>query len=251
MGRLDGKVIVVTGGGRGFGRAYCLRMAAEGATVAIADMDEETAKSTQAEIAGNGGRAFAYPLDVRDEASVLAMRDAVDRDLGGIDGLMNNAGILPPMALPDITKEFWDNVYNTNVWGSFITARAVSHSMRRRGGGAIVNIASSTFFNPSPGSAAYISSKGSVIALSRVLASGLAPYGIRVNFIYPGLTATPGVMEGRFTSDEYFDSRVQKQLIKRRSEIEDVVGAGVFLLSDESAFMTGQGIPVNGGIGMI
>ena len=251
MGRLDGKVIVVTGGGRGFGRAYCLRMAAEGATMAIADIDEETAKSTQAEIAGNGGRAFAYPLDVRDEASVLAMCDAVDRDLGGIDGLMNNAGILPPMALPDITKEFWDNVYNTNVWGSFITARAVSHSMRRRGGGAIVNIASSTFFNPSPGSATYISSKGSVIALSRVLASGLAPYGIRVNFIYPGLTATPGVMEGRFTSDDYFDSRVHKQLIKRRSEIEDVVGAGVFLLSDESAFMTGQGIPVNGGIGMI
>lgn len=251
MGRLDGKVIVVTGGGRGFGRAYSLRLASEGATVAIAEMDEETARSTQVAIEESGSRAFVYPMDVRDEGSVLAMRDAVDSELGGIDGLINNAGIMPPMALQEITKEFWENVYNVNVWGSFITARAVSHSMRRRGGGAIVNIASSTYFNPSPGSAAYISSKGSVIALSRALASGLAPHGIRVNFIYPGLTATPGVLEGRFTSDEYFDSRVQKQLIKRRSAIEDVVGAAVFLLSDESAFMTGQGIPVNGGIGMI
>ena len=251
MGRLDDKVIIVTGGGRGFGRAYCLALAREGATVAIAEMDQENAREVQAAVEEAGGRAFVYPVDVRDEASVLALRDAVDSDLGGIDGLINNAGIMPPMALQEVTKEFWDRVYDTNVWGSFITARAVSHSMRKRGGGAIVNIASSTFFNPSPGSAAYISSKGAIIALSRVLAAALAPHHVRVNTIYPGLTATPGVMEGRPISDDYFESRVQKQVIKRRSRIDDVVGAAIFLLSDESAFMTGQGIPVNGGIGMI
>lgn len=251
MGRLDGKVIVVTGGGRGFGRAYSLGLAREGATVAIAEMNQEDAKGTQAAVEELGGRAVIYETDVQDEASILAMRDAVDRDLGGIDGLMNNAGVMPPMDLKDITKEFWDRVYDTNVWGSFVTARAISHSMRQRGGGSIVNIASSTFFNPSPGSATYISSKGAIVALTRALATALAEHGIRVNSIYPGLTATPGVLEGRPVSEDYFDSRVAKQMVKRRSQIDDVVGAAIFLLSEESAFMTGQGIPVNGGIGMV
>ena len=120
MGRLDGKVVLVTGGGQGFGRAYCLGLAREGATVAVADINEETADETRSMVEEQGGRAIVTPVDVRDEASVLAMRDAVDSQLGGIDGLVNNAGIFPRIELADITKEMWDHIYNINVWGSFI-----------------------------------------------------------------------------------------------------------------------------------
>ena len=126
---------MVKGGGQGFGRAYCLGLAVEGATVAIAEMAEESALETQVAVLELRGHAVVYHTDVRDEASVLAMRDAVERDLGGIDGLINNTGILSriPMAETTGRQEVWDGVFDTNVWGG---ARAVVPSMSRRRGGA-------------------------------------------------------------------------------------------------------------------
>ena len=194
MARFDDKVVVVTGGGLGFGRAYSLGLAAEGATVVIADINMENAMQTQAAIEELGGKAVVIHTDVSDEASVLAMRDQVDRELGGIDGLVNNAGIYPVVSIDDVTKEHWDQIYNVNVWGSFVTARAVAESMKRRGGGSIVNISSGTFLRPPPNQPAYVSSKGAIIALTRSLATELANDGIRVNTVLPGLTATPGIM---------------------------------------------------------
>ena len=250
MGRLDGKVVLVTGGGQGFGRAYCLGLAREGATVAVADINEETANETRSIVEEQGGRAIVAPVDVSDEASVLAMRDAVDSQLGGIDGLVNNAGIFPRIELADITKEMWDHIYNINVWGSFIVARAASHSMRERGGGSIVNISSSTFLTPPTQHAAYMSSKGAIMALTRALATGLAEHHIRVNTILPALTGTEGVMSEPGYQMWYLEQRAQMQLIKRAAAADDVVGAAIFFISDESAFMTGQSLSVTGGTGM-
>ncbi len=251
MARFDGKVIVVTGGGLGFGRAYSLGLAAEGATVVIADVNMDNALQTQASIEELGGRAIVIQTDVSDEASVLAMRDQVDRELGGIDGLVNNAGIYPVASIDDVTKEHWDQIYNVNVWGSFVTARAVADSMRRRGGGSIVNISSGTFLRPPPNQPAYVSSKGAIIALTRSLATELANDGIRVNTILPGLTATPGIMGSPDFSAEFMQSRVDMQLIKRQEQADDTVGAAMFLLSDDSSFVTGQSMLVNGGGSMI
>ena len=252
MGRLDGKVIVVTGGGRGFGRAYCIGLSREGATVVIAEHNEDTALQTQAAVEELGGRAMVHVTDVRDESTVLAMRDSVARDLGGVDGLINNAGIMPQIYLDDITREVWDDIYATNVWGSFICARAVAPLMERRGGGSIVNVASSTVLRPPQGHVAYQSSKGAVVALTRSLATDLADQNIRVNAIIPALTPTPGVLEdAREGFQEYLESRVQLQLIKRPSRAEDVVGAAIFLLSEDSSFVTGQCLPVNAGLGMV
>ena len=250
MARLDGKVVLVTGGGQGFGRAYCLGVAREGATVAVADFNEETAQQTRAMVEDQGGRAIVVPVDVSEESSVLEMRDSVDRQLGGIDGLVNNAGIFPRINLADITKEAWDRIYNINVWGSFVVARAASHSMRERGGGSIVNISSSTFLTPPTQHAAYMSSKGAIMALTRALATGLASHHIRVNTILPALTGTEGVLSEPGYEPWYLEQRAQMQLIKRPATSEDVVGAAIFLLSEESAFMTGQSIPVTGGTGM-
>ena len=251
MARLDGKVILVTGGGRGFGRAYCLGLAREGATVVIVELDAATGQETRAAVGELGGHAMVCQTDVRDEASVLAMRDAVEKDLGGIDGLINNAGILPRISMANTTKEAWDDIFNINVWGSFICARAVAPSMHQRGGGSIVNIGSSTFLRPPPEYTAYVTSKGAVIALTRSLATDLAQYNIRVNAILPALTGTPGIMEQTYFNEDYLNSRHQLQLIKHRPQPEDVVGAAIFLLSEDSSFITGQSLPVTGGSGMV
>ena len=251
MARFDGKVVVVTGGGLGFGRAYCLGLAAEGATVVIADVNMDNALQTQAAVEELGGRAVVHQTDVSDEASVLALRDAVERDLGGIDGLINNAGIYPVVAIDDVTKEHWDRIYNINVWGSFVTARAMAESMKRRGGGSIVNISSGTFLRPPPNQPAYVSSKGAIIAMTRSLATEFSDDNIRVNTILPGLTSTPGIMESPDFSEEYMESRVEMQLIKRQETADDVVGAAMFLLSDDSSFVTGQSMLVNGGGSML
>ena len=251
MARFDGKVVVVTGGGLGFGRAYSLGLASEGATVVIADINMDNAMQTQAAIEELGGKAVVIQTDVSDEASVLAMRDQVDRELGGIDGLVNNAGIYPMLAIDDVTKEHWDQIYNINVWGSFVTARAVAESMKRRGGGSIVNISSGTFLRPPANQPAYVSSKGAIIALTRSLATELANDGIRVNTVLPGLTATPGIMGSPDFSEEFMQSRVDLQLIKRQEQADDTVGAAMFLLSDDASFVTGQSMLVNGGGSML
>ena len=248
MARLEGKVIVVTGGGRGFGRAYCLGLSREGAIVVIAEQNEDTALQTQAAVEELGGRSIVCITDVSDEGSVLAMRDSVDKQLGGIDGLINNAGIFPRLQVDTVTKEGWDRIFDTNVWGTFICARAVASSMGRRGGGSIINLSSGLALRPLHDQLPYVATKGAVIALTRSLATDLAPQNIRVNSILPGLTATEGVLEISDFSEEVLDSRVVvRQLIKRRQRPDDVVGAAIFLLSDESSFVTGQSLPVNGG----
>ena len=251
MGRLDGRVMVVTGGGRGFGRAFSLGLAREGAAVVIAELDEESARQTQAAVEELGGRAMVCQTDVTDEDSVLHLRDTVIDQLGDVDGLINNAGILSRVPMDRTTKADWDRVFDTNVWGGFICARAFADSLARRGGGSIVNMGSSMFLRPAPGHTLYMATKGAVVAITRSLATDLGPRNIRVNALVPAFTATPGGIADIEDLETYTNERVALQLIKRGCEPEDVVGAAIFLLSDESSFITGQCLPVTGGAGMV
>jgi 3-oxoacyl-[acyl-carrier protein] reductase len=249
-GRLAARVVLVTGGGHGIGRAYCRRLAREAAHVVVADLDEEAAVAVADSIVECGGSALARACDVRRLSSLTAVVEAAEERFGGIDGLINNAGmmVIRPISrvgFESISEDEWDEAMDINLKGTWLACRAAAPSMRRRGGGSIVNIGSGTFFLGPATRAHYVASKGGVLGLSRVLARELAPDGIRVNTLVPGSTLSEDD-----PSDEVVAMRslpVAGRSIKRIEVPEDLVGAAVFFLSDDSAFVTGQALVVDGG----
>ena len=249
MGRLDDRVIIVTGGALGIGRAYCEGFAREGAKVVIADIDGPAAIRAAAELAEGGADALAITTDVADQASTEEMARATLERFGRIDGLVNNAAIairLPKIEGPieEITVEDWDRVMRVNLRGTFLCCRAVIGHMKERKYGKIINISSSTFFSGGGGNnAQYVASKGGVIAFTRVLAREVGDWNITVNSIAPGLTAS----ETENTPMERYEVRVPHRAIKRIEQPEDLVGAAIFLISAESDFMSGQTMAVDGG----
>ena len=249
MGRLDDRVIIVTGGALGIGRAYCEGFAREGAKVVIADIDGPAAIRAAAELAEGGADALAITTDVADQASTEEMARATLERFGRIDGLVNNAAIairLPKIEGPieEITVEDWDRVMGVNLRGTFLCCRAVIGHMKERKYGKIINISSSTFFSGGGGNnAQYVASKGGVIAFTRVLAREVGDWNITVNSIAPGLTAS----ETENTPMERYEVRVPHRAIKRVEQPEDLVGAAIFLMSSESDFMSGQTMAVDGG----
>lgn len=249
MGRLDDRVIIVTGGALGIGRAYCEGFAREGAKVVIADIDGPAAIRAAAELAEGGADALAITTDVADQASTEEMARATIERFGRIDGLVNNAAIairLPKIEGPieEITVEDWDRVMGVNLRGTFLCCRAVIGHMKERKYGKIINISSSTFFSGGGGNnAQYVASKGGVIAFTRVLAREVGDWNITVNSIAPGLTAS----ETENTPMERYEVRVPHRAIKRIEQPEDLVGAAIFLISADSDFMSGQTMAVDGG----
>ena len=249
MGRLDDRVIIVTGGALGIGRAYCEGFAREGAKVVIADIDGPAAIRAAAELAEGGADALAITTDVADQASTEEMARATIERFGRIDGLVNNAAIairLPKIEGPieEITVEDWDRVVGVNLRGTFLCCRAVIGHMKERKYGKIINISSSTFFSGGGGNnAQYVASKGGVIAFTRVLAREVGDWNITVNSIAPGLTAS----ETENTPMERYEVRVPHRAIKRIEQPEDLVGAAIFLISADSDFMSGQTMAVDGG----
>jgi 3-oxoacyl-[acyl-carrier protein] reductase len=249
MGRLDDRVIIVTGGALGIGRAYCEGFAREGAKVVIADIDGPAAIRAAAELAEGGADALAITTDVADQASTEEMARATLERFGRIDGLVNNAAIairLPKIEGPieEITVEDWDRVMGVNLRGTFLCCRAVIGHMKERKYGKIINISSSTFFSGGGGNnAQYVASKGGVIAFTRVLAREVGDWNITVNSIAPGLTAS----ETENTPMERYEVRVPHRAIKRIEQPDDLVGAAIFLISAESDFMSGQTMAVDGG----
>lgn len=249
-GRLDDRVVLVTGGGHGIGRAYCHRFAQEGARVVLCDIDGDAAEAVADDIVRRGGQAIGRWADVRERESVAAVVAEAEDRFGGVDGLVNNAGMLTIIPISrvrfeDIPEQEWDAVLATNLTGTWLTCRCVVPAMRRRGGGSIVNIGSGTYFLGSPTRAHYVASKGGVIGLSRVLSRELAEDGIRVNVLVPGSTLS----EEEHT-EETLRMRsvpVANRSIKRIQRPDDLVGAAVFFLSDDSAFVTGQTLVVEGG----
>ncbi len=247
--RLAGKVAIVTGGGKGIGRAYVRGLAAEGAKVVAADIDETATVNAQREIEDKGGEALAVTVDVSDDASINRMvQQTIDR-FGRVDVLVNNAALfaaLPRHKWDEIPLEEWDKVMSVNVRGVYLCSKAVVPHMCSQGGGSIINIASAIFLSPGGGGLIhYIASKAAVMGLTRALCRELGEFGIRVNSIGPGLTASEEIVKK--TDPAQIESRSVMGSIKRVETPEDLVGTVLFLASDDSAFITGQMLVVDGG----
>lgn len=241
--RLKGEVAIVTGAAAGIGQAFSVAMAAEGASLVLADL--VNADETVAKIEAVGGKAIAIIADVTDEAAMTSMASVAIEAFGKIDILVNNAGIYPLKSIEDTDLDTWHRIIGINLTGTFLATRAVVPSMKQAGKGKIVNISSGTFFMGTPGASAYVATKGAVIGMARSLAAELGSDGIQVNCIAPGLTTTPGVTGG--IGNEMRDAIVTMQAVKRREVPEDMVGALLFLTSSDSDFMTGQVMLVDGG----
>lgn len=240
--RLEGRVAIITGAARGIGRAYSLGMAREGAHIVAVDLlDLSGTKSAVEEL---GVKALALKADISVEEETLRMvKEAMD-SFGRIDILMNNAALSPEQPLDEITFADWRKVLSVDVDGVFLCAKAVIPHMKRQRYGRIINISSSTVFMSFPNLLHYITAKAGVIGMTRALATELGDYGITVNAISPGLTQTERTVT---VPDEIWGMQVAMQSIKRREEPEDLVGAAIFLASDEAAFITGQTLSVCGG----
>ncbi len=247
--RLKGKVAIITGGARGIGKACGLRFAEEGARIVIADvLDGTPAKD---EIVKQGGEAIALHTDVSDQESTKEMARAAVERFGSIDILMNNAGVFADLSKKpffEISSEEWDRVLGINLKGMFHCCKAVYPQMKKQGKGKIINVASSTFFQGVPYFLHYVSSKGGVIALTRALAREVGDSGIGVNAIAPGLTSSEAVRGNRMYPEEYLKAAAGSRCFKRPEVPEDLTGTAVFLASDDSNFLTGQTINVDGGV---
>ena len=234
-GRLDGKIAVVTGGAQGIGRAIADGLQAEGATVAVADLNPPS----------DGFRA-----DVSSEEDVQRLTDEVVARHGGIDVLINNAGLYASLAMRPFTEipvEEWRRVMDVNVASMFLTCRAVVPRMRERGGGKIVNISSGTPFRGVPFLLHYVTSKGAIVAFTRALARELGKDGIHVNCVAPGFTISAGVEEHPEVIEALRDVSVSARTLQRDQLPEDVVGAVVFLCTPAADFVTGQTMVIDGG----
>ena len=248
---LKDRVVIVTGGGSGIGRATSRTLAAQGARVAVADIDEGRAKAVAGEIEKAGGVAFPVHVDVTDGRSVGAMVQAVIGRLGRVDGLVNNAGWDKVEPFIQSTEETWDKVLAINLKGQIRCARAVLDDMMQRGGGRIVNIASDAGRVGSSGECVYGAAKGGVIAFTKGLAREVARYKINVNCVCPGPTDTPLFAEVAQGNQKLAES-LQKAIPWRRlAQPADIAGAVAFFLSDAAGYITGQTLSVSGGLTMV
>jgi len=244
--RLKDKVVIVTGGAKGIGRAYCLGMAAEGARVVVADVADP--KSTVQEVEARGAQALGVSCDVSLAEDTLRLATETLARFGRVDILVNNAALYGPLKrrpFMEIPIEEWDRVMAINLRGLFLCSRAVFPAMKAQGAGAIINIASGTFFKGVPHYIHYTTSKGGVVGFTRSLARELGEFGIRVNAIAPGFTLS-GENEKNMP-DAGKAANVGMRMLKRAEVPEDLVGTVIFLASDDSRFITGQTIVVDGG----
>ena len=248
MGRLEGKVVVVTGGAQGIGAAYACAVAEQGAKVAVGDIADTTAIEEQ--LKTRGAKFICQRLDVTDPGSVRNFSETVSQELGGVSVLINNAAIfasIKTQPFAEISSDDWDKVMAVNVRGSFECVKAMVPAMRTAGGGSIINIASGTVFKGMPNFLHYVTSKGAIVAFTRCLARELGEDLIRVNCIAPGLVMSEGVVSQGIWTGEKLQINVATRALKRAAEPDDLLGAVVFLASDESAFITGQTLVIDGG----
>lgn len=244
----DRNVVIITGGAMGIGRAIADRFAKDGSAVVIADVSG--AGDAAADIAAAGGAAIGVTCDISDPASCEAMADAAVQAFGRIDTLVNNAGLYSTLKLAEFTKitpEEWQKVLNVNVMGQALVTAAVLPTMQAQGSGAIVNMSSGTPFKGVPFLLHYVASKGAINAMTKALAKELGAAGIRVNGVAPGFTMSDGVKANPHQIEKLQEISVNARVIARDQLPEDVVGAVVFLASQDAAFITGQTLVVDGG----
>ncbi|MCL4765020.1 MAG: 3-oxoacyl-ACP reductase FabG [Hyphomicrobiaceae bacterium] len=245
---LAGKAVLVTGAGRGIGRAIALGVAAAGGTVAVNyHRDAASANEVAEYIRGLGREAAVIQADTRDRGQVLRMIEETEARLGGLDVLVNNAGVSAATPFLSISEEEWDRVINTNLKGYFLVAQAAANVMIRHGkGGRIINISSARQEQAWPGNAHYCASKGGIHMLTRVMALELGRHGLTVNCVSPGTILTD-INRKKFSDEDFLARRIERIPVGRLGDPADVVGAVILLASNESTFINGASIMVDGG----
>ncbi len=245
--RLDGRVAVVTGGSRGIGRAVALGLARAGADVVVAARKVADLEPVAEEVRALGRRALAVPAHLGRRPDVDRLFDATLEAFGRLDVLVNNAATNPVFGpLLDIEEEAWDRIMALNVKGYLLAAQRAARAMAPRGGGAIVNVASTAGLRASAGLGAYSVSKAAVIMLTRVLGRELAPLGIRVNGVAPALIETR-FSEALWKNPEILSTYLKSTPLGRAGQPEEVAGAVVYLCSDAASYVTGQTLLLDGG----
>jgi gluconate 5-dehydrogenase len=245
--RLQDKVAIVTGSTKGIGRSIAIGYAGEGATVVVCGRSVDLANGLAEELAAQGKQAVAMRLDVADSDSVDMVFDQVAERFGRIDILVNNAGISPIWKrAEDTSKEAWDQIINTNLTGTFLCAQAAGRGMIKQKSGKIINMTSVGGAVALPRLVAYCVSKGGIVLLTKVLAAEWAQHNIRVNAIGPSYVETEFTAGLRGNEAMYEDLK-GKNPLKRFAQPEEIVGTAIFLASDESNYITGQTIYVDGG----
>lgn len=250
-GRLEGKVVLITGAGGGIGRGIAVRFAAEGAKVGVLDILAQGVEQTVELIAQQGGTAVPLIGDVRESEQVRSAVTALRQAFGAIKVIVNNAAVMPAGALHETSLEDWDGVFTVNVRGAYLVCREVIPDMLASGGGSIIHMASITGVRGLPGIAAYSATKGALIALTRAMSTDYARYGIRVNSVSPGTIDSP-MLHDFLAAQRDPEARRQEfnaiHPIGRVGTIEEVASVFVFLASDEASFVTGANYSVDGGM---
>lgn len=242
---LEQKTIVVTGGATGIGQAFALGCAAQGANLVVADMN--SADETVTAIQQAGGKAIGVKVDVSNQESLNAMADAALKAFGRIDGLVNNAAYFREVKLTpfeEIDPEIWERIFQVNVQGVWQCCKAVMPAMRAQNSGSIVNISSVVAVAGQPGYLHYVATKGAVLSMTKGLAKECGSVGVRVNVIAPGFVITDATKNRPV---EWQQSFLKARAISREQRPADLVGTAMYLLSDLSAFVSGQTVVVDGG----
>jgi 2-hydroxycyclohexanecarboxyl-CoA dehydrogenase len=252
MGKLDRKIAIVTGAGQGIGRAIATKLAAEGASVAVTDVNEATAKDTAEAIAGGEppGRALAIRTDVTSRESVAAMIEQVRQEFGRIDVLVNNAGWDKVGPFTDSDPADWDRIIAINLYGVLNTCHAVLPIMVAQGSGTVVSMASDAGRVGSSGEAVYAAAKGGIIAFTKTIAREMARHQVTANCVCPGPTDTPLLATAFGDNPKLRESLARAIPLRRLGQPADLANAVAFLASDEAAFITGQTVSVSGGLTM-
>lgn len=246
---LKNKVALVTGARRGMGRAHALALASQGAKVVVTDIDEGECQTVVDEIKSQGGEALCFKMDVSNKGEVSKVFDEVVKNFGRLDILVNNAGIFFPKPALELSEEEWDKMLDINLKGQFLCAQRAAQEMAKNKWGRIINISSVASGQVGvgiAGGAHYTASKGGVIGMSETLAVELAPLGINVNAIAPGIIDTPMVQEAQIPK-EGMDAMLARVPLKRVARPEEVSAMVVFLASEEASYATGAVFYIDGG----